>query len=257
MKRIALVLLLLVACSHATPPPQRPQDTQLQMPGLIRGTVIAKDGSVLPGVIVTLDGRATTVTDAQGAFRFLSVPSGKHTVVAELAGYGRGARIVTISGSTGIQTSVVLNPSVSESIVVTAEAPLLDVRRSGSATTISMADPPPARDTWTVHQAAPAVQVDGINVGGYMWNLPGFPQLDLPAALAKLGHVSLVVDELGYDRSDHPHGLLACLIFELVVYALGEAHGFRVAGIGPKGLRGPRMGDGEIAPLHFAPRFCQ
>src|SRR2546423_11078148 len=41
MKRIAFVLLLLVACSHATPPP-----------GLISGTVIAKDGSVLPGVTV-------------------------------------------------------------------------------------------------------------------------------------------------------------------------------------------------------------
>ncbi|HYU24177.1 MAG TPA: von Willebrand factor type A domain-containing protein [Thermoanaerobaculia bacterium] len=166
MKRIALVLLLLVACSHATPPPPPPQDTQLQMPGLIRGTVIAKDGSVLPGVMVILDGRATTVTDAQGAFRFLSVPPGKHTVLALLAGYGQGTRIVTISASSGLQTSVVLNPSVSESIVVTAEAPLLDVRKSGSTTTISMADPPPARDPWVVRQAAPAVQVDRINVGG-------------------------------------------------------------------------------------------
>src|SRR6266508_258903 len=136
MKRIAFVLLLLVACSHATPPP--PQDTQLQIPGLIRGTVIAKDGSVLPGVTVTLDGHAMTVTDAQGAFRFLSVPPGKHAVVATLAGYGMGTRLVTITGSTGIQTSVVLNPSVSQSIVVTAEAPLLDVRRTGSTTTISL-----------------------------------------------------------------------------------------------------------------------
>src|SRR5207244_5909648 len=93
MKRIAFVLLLLVACSHATPPPT---DTQLPMPGLISGTVIAKDGSVLPGVTVTLDGRATTVTDAQGGFRFLSTPPGEHFVVAELAGYGRATRIVTI-----------------------------------------------------------------------------------------------------------------------------------------------------------------
>jgi hypothetical protein len=131
MKRIALVLLLLVACSHATPPPP-PQDTQLQMPGLIRGTVIAKDGSVLPGVTVVLDGRAMTVTDAQGGFRFLSVPPGKHAVVAQLAGYGQGTRVVTISASTGIQTSVVLNPSVSESIVVTAQAPMHDVPKTGS-----------------------------------------------------------------------------------------------------------------------------
>jgi Ca-activated chloride channel homolog len=164
MKRIALVLLLLVACSHATPPP--PQDTQLQMPGLIRGTVIAKDGSVLPGVTVMLDHSAITVTDAQGAFRFLATPPGKHAVVADLAGYGRGARIVTISASSGLQMNVVLNPSVSESIVVTAETPLLDVRKTGSTTTISMADPPTSRDPWTVMKAAPAVQTDRINVGG-------------------------------------------------------------------------------------------
>src|SRR6266576_2153667 len=47
------------------------------------------------------------------------------------------------------------------------------------------------------------VYLHGFNVGAFMWRLPGFPQLDLPAALARLGHVSLVVDELGYDRSDH------------------------------------------------------
>ena len=57
---------------------------------------------------------------------------------------------------------------------------------------------------------AVTVYLHGFNVGAFMWRLPGFPQLDLPTALAKLGHVSLVVDELGYDTSDHPQGLEAC-----------------------------------------------
>src|SRR5947209_1443667 len=57
---------------------------------------------------------------------------------------------------------------------------------------------------------AVTVYLHGFNVGAYMWRLPGFPQLDLPTALAKLGHVSLVLDELGYDTSDHPQGLEAC-----------------------------------------------
>jgi Ca-activated chloride channel family protein len=156
MKRIAFVLLLLVACSHATPPPPI-VDVQLRTPGLIRGAVTAKDGSQLPGVIVTLDGRTATVTDAQGVFSFLATPAGKHTLVADLAGYGRASRIVTIAGATGLQTTLVLNPSVSESIVVTAEAPMLDVRRTGSSTSISMADPPPSRP-----------QVDRVNVGSYV-----------------------------------------------------------------------------------------
>jgi pimeloyl-ACP methyl ester carboxylesterase len=58
---------------------------------------------------------------------------------------------------------------------------------------------------------AVTVYLHGFNVGTLMWRLPGFPQLDLPTALAKLGHVSLVLDELGYDTSDHPQGLLACV----------------------------------------------
>jgi Ca-activated chloride channel homolog len=40
------------------------------------------------------------------------------------------------------------------------------VRRSGSTTTVSLADAPTARDPWTVRQAAPAMKVDRINVGG-------------------------------------------------------------------------------------------
>jgi pimeloyl-ACP methyl ester carboxylesterase len=58
---------------------------------------------------------------------------------------------------------------------------------------------------------AVTVYLHGHNVGAFMWRLPGFPQLDLPTALAKLGHISLVIDELGYDSSDHPNGLQVCL----------------------------------------------
>ena len=75
MKRFALVLLLLVACSSAA------------MSSTIRGTVVAKDGYVLPGVTVTLDGVYTTVTDAKGLFTFTAA-TGRHTLKAELAGYG-------------------------------------------------------------------------------------------------------------------------------------------------------------------------
>ncbi|HEV2722666.1 MAG TPA: von Willebrand factor type A domain-containing protein [Thermoanaerobaculia bacterium] len=166
MKRIAFVLLLLVACTHTTAPPPPPQDSTLQTPGLIRGAVIAKDGSPLPGVTVSLDGRQAAVTDARGSFTFLSAPSGKHTLRAELAGYGTATRSVTIAASAGLQTTLVLNSSVSESIVVTAEAPLLDVRSSGTTITIPLNQAPTARDPWTVRQAAPAAQVDRINVGG-------------------------------------------------------------------------------------------
>jgi hypothetical protein len=58
---------------------------------------------------------------------------------------------------------------------------------------------------------AVTVYLHGFNVGGFMWHPPGAPQLDHPAALARLGHVSIVVDKLGYDSSEHPHGSRMCL----------------------------------------------
>src|SRR5438477_5976379 len=61
----------------------------------IYGKVQSKDGSVLPGVTVTLTGVGapqTTVTDAQGNFRFINLSPGGYTVKAELAGYGSALR---------------------------------------------------------------------------------------------------------------------------------------------------------------------
>jgi Carboxypeptidase regulatory-like domain/TonB-dependent Receptor Plug Domain len=141
--------------------------------GNIYGKVQAKDGSVLPGVTVTLTGVAapqTAVTDAQGNFRFLNLSPGTYTLKAELAGYGTATRAgVGVRVGSNSDVTLTLNPSVSESIVVTAEAPLLDVRKAGTAINVSKVELekiPTSRDPWTILQQAPAVQVDRINVGG-------------------------------------------------------------------------------------------
>src|SRR5438128_1866169 len=63
--------------------------------GNIYGKVQAKDGSVLPGVTVTLTGIGapqTQYTDAQGNYRFLNLSPGAYTIKAELAGYGTATR---------------------------------------------------------------------------------------------------------------------------------------------------------------------
>jgi hypothetical protein len=142
--------------------------------GNIYGKVQAKDGSVLPGVTVVLTGYGapqTAVTDAQGNFRFLNLsPGAGYSLKAELAGYGTATRSgITVRVGSNADVSLTLNPSVSESIVVTAEAPLLDVRKTGSAinvTKVELEKIPTSRDPWTILQQAPAVQVDRINVGG-------------------------------------------------------------------------------------------
>ncbi|HUJ15217.1 MAG TPA: carboxypeptidase regulatory-like domain-containing protein [Thermoanaerobaculia bacterium] len=141
--------------------------------GNIYGKVQAKDGSVLPGVTVTLTGVGapkTTVTDAQGNFRFINLDPGAYALKAELAGYGSVTRTgIQVRVAQNADVTMTLNPSVAESITVTAEAPLLDVRKAGTGIDVSkveLQNVPSGRDPWVIMQQTPGVLMDRINVGG-------------------------------------------------------------------------------------------
>jgi hypothetical protein len=141
--------------------------------GNIYGKVQAKDGSLLPGVTVTLVGVGApqvVVTDGQGNFRFISLSPGTYTVKADLSGYGLSTRSgINVRVAQNADVTMTLNPSVAESITVTAEAPLLDTRKAGTGVDVPRVELdkiPTSRDPWTVLQQAPGVQVDRINVGG-------------------------------------------------------------------------------------------
>src|SRR5260221_2592648 len=141
--------------------------------GNLYGKAQAKAGSVLPGVTVTLTGVAapqTAVTDATGLFRFPNLSPGKYSIKAELSGYGTASRVgVSVSVGQSADITMTLNPSMSESITVTAEAPLLDTRKAGTSTNVTRIELekiPTSRDPWTVLQSVPSVEVDPINVGG-------------------------------------------------------------------------------------------
>ena len=143
--------------------------------GNIYGKVQAKDGSALPGVTVTLTGVGAPqqgVSDALGNFRFISLSPGTYSLRAELAGYGIATRSgITVRVAQNSDVTMTLNPSVAESITVTAEAPLLDVRKTGTGADVSKVELdniPTARDPWVILQQAPGVQMDRINVGGNM-----------------------------------------------------------------------------------------
>jgi len=165
MKRLSLLCFCL--CILALP-----LFAQVQT-GNIFGKVQAKDGTALPGVTVVLTGvgaPATFVTDSQGAFRFLNLSPGTYALKAELAGYGATTRQgIGVSIGQNADVSMMLNPSVQESITVTAEAPLLDVRKVGTGATVTqleLANIPSGRDPWVVLQQAPSVLMDRLNVGG-------------------------------------------------------------------------------------------
>jgi hypothetical protein len=141
--------------------------------GNIYGTVKAKDGSLLPGATVSLTGIGapqTFITDSTGSFRFINLSPGAYTVKAELAGMGSAARNnIRVSVGQNTELELVLSPAVSESITVTAEAPLIDTRKTGTGAVITHAELeqlPTGRDPFVIMGLAPGVQLDRVNVGG-------------------------------------------------------------------------------------------
>jgi hypothetical protein len=109
--------------------------------GVIEGTVIDTTGGVLPGVTVVLHNTATgyeqtQVTDSAGRFRGVLLPLGPYELRVALEGFG-GQTIKGIDLGLGQTRTVEVRLSqaaVSEQIVVTAEAPLIETARTEGAT---------------------------------------------------------------------------------------------------------------------------
>src|SRR5205085_5451297 len=100
--------------------------------GSLSGRVTDETGAALPGVTVTAtnDATGTTRTDVSakdGSYHFESIPIGTYTVVADLSGFSvvttKNVR-VSVASETNRNISM-KQAAVSESITVTAEAPLV------------------------------------------------------------------------------------------------------------------------------------
>jgi hypothetical protein len=142
--------------------------------GSLYGRVTDETGGVLPGVTVTLSGIGaprTTTTGSQGDFRFINLSPGSYTLKSELSGFSTVER-TNVAVTLGNNTEVVLPmklASVSATITVTSESPLLDTRRQAEGSTFNqkqLESIPSGRDPWVVIQQAPGVQIDRLNIGG-------------------------------------------------------------------------------------------
>ncbi len=106
----------------------------------VQGFITDETGAALPGASVDLADRErgqgrTAVTNAQGFFALRAVPSGEYDLVASLSGF-RTARREAIRLQVGQVLEVDMQlglASVEETVLVTAEAPLLEVGRGGAA----------------------------------------------------------------------------------------------------------------------------
>ncbi|MCC7243716.1 MAG: TonB-dependent receptor [Acidobacteria bacterium] len=105
--------------------------------GLISGVAKDTQGGVLPGVTVTLRNQAsgvtrTTVSEGDGSYRFPALNPGRYTVTAELSGFST-VEVTNIEMTIGLgltQDFTMQVQSLSETITVTGEAPVVDTTKS-------------------------------------------------------------------------------------------------------------------------------
>lgn len=138
MRRLALLCTMFVL--FALPLTALAQRTT----GDLRGVVTDESGAVLPGVTVTIRGRAvpgapTTVTNESGLYRFPNLPPGSYDVTVELAGFATQtqAGVVVQLGATADLSVQMKVSTQSETITVTAQSPVVDTTSTQVSTNYS------------------------------------------------------------------------------------------------------------------------
>ena len=173
MKRYACLLgVLALALSFATG--AYAQETR----GSIEGVVKDASGAVLPGATVearspSLVGVSSTNSDSNGVYRFPALAPGIYEVSATLSGFTtkKVADIQLNLGQTLKVDFALPIAGVTESVQVTAESPLIDVK--GNAASVSIqADVidriPKGRDFTSVINSAPGTSANESRGGGTM-----------------------------------------------------------------------------------------
>jgi hypothetical protein len=109
----------------------------------ISGVVTDQSGAPLPGVTIEAKNQETgltlsAVTDADGSYRLLNLPTGGYTVTASLSGFNTVQRpnIVLKLGSAPTISFQLGLSSVTETITVTSAAPIVEATKTQSSTTI-------------------------------------------------------------------------------------------------------------------------
>jgi hypothetical protein len=141
--------------------------------GNIYGKVSDGTGAMLPGAAVTLSGgfgTRSTISDAQGNFRFLNLDHGRYRVSVAMAGFGTINREVDVLVGQNAELDFSLKlASVEESLTVTAETPVVDTKKVGIQTTVTkeeMNKIPTSRDPWSILASVPGVLMDRVNIAG-------------------------------------------------------------------------------------------
>src|SRR5262245_56500271 len=142
--------------------------------GNIYGSVVDASGAVVPGATIALSGATiggrTTQSDKQGDFRFLNLDPGTYKLAVTMQCFANVNRDVIVTTGQSVTLSFAMKVAgTAETVEVSAETPVVDTKRVGTATTLTkeeLAEVPQSRDPWAVLKTVPGVLVDRVNVAG-------------------------------------------------------------------------------------------
>ncbi len=135
--RLSLLMILFAAVCASR--------AQAQVTGSIAGIVRDTSGAVLPGVKITVKGRAlrresvSTMTTAEGSYRIALLPPGSYDIEAELTGFASQMWMyigVAVNQQTTIDFTMHI-AGIAETVQVSAEMPLIQVTRSDATNTVT------------------------------------------------------------------------------------------------------------------------
>jgi hypothetical protein len=186
----AFILSLAVGSSPAFAKAPAGQSTAIN--GTIEGTVKDGQGALLPGVTVTVTNIDTgeqrvVVTNENGLYRAPLLSLGTYRVAAELQGFKKfeQAGVSLRAGQTAVIDVPLEVGTVSETITVTADAPLVDLAKIEQGRTLSEAEiktlPLTSRNPYNFALLQPGVV-------GFETNEFGVPRLTANGALLRVNY---------------------------------------------------------------------
>ena len=182
LRRRATLLVSFLAC-FALQASSGAAQTVGAMTGAINGTVTDSTGAVLPGVAIVISsaalmGTRSTVTDAEGLYRFPALPPGEYTVVFMLDGFEavrhEGVYVaLAFTATVDIEMPIA---TLQEKVIVERISPVLDKHSTAIGASFDarqLANLPGARSMWAVQAATPAVYLPRFDFGASVAGLGG------------------------------------------------------------------------------------
>jgi outer membrane receptor protein involved in Fe transport len=164
---LAAALIIIIAGGLLQPP-----RLAAQIAAAISGTLKDAQGGVMPAVTLTLRNSESGITrtifsETNGTYRFAGLPPGRYDLKAELDGFGvTEIKDQTLTVGLEVKLDITMKiQSVEETVTVTAEAPVIETKRSEVTGVVTQQQiesvPVPTRQTLDLALLMPGTNTDG------------------------------------------------------------------------------------------------